>query len=77
MVRLQRRYFVPVRVLSAVWYHVPLGDSVYGDDRALRLWLEECKQAYVLAVSGKESVWPNHQQQLRCVLRPGNGSALA
>lgn len=39
------------------------GDSVYGDDRALRLWLEERKQAYVLAVSGKESVWLNHQQR--------------
>jgi SRSO17 transposase len=39
------------------------GDSVYGDDRALRGWLEERKQAYVLAVSGKESVWLNHQQQ--------------
>ena len=29
------------------------GDSVYGDDRRLRVWLEERKQAYVLAVSGK------------------------
>jgi SRSO17 transposase len=39
------------------------GDSVYGDDRALRGWLEERKQAYVLAVSGKESVWRSEQQQ--------------
>jgi hypothetical protein len=39
------------------------GDSIYGDDRALRGWLEERKQAYVLAVSGKESVWLHHQQQ--------------
>src|SRR6266542_667160 len=39
------------------------GDSVYGDDRALRGWLEERRQAYVLAVSGKESVWLNHQQR--------------
>ncbi len=30
------------------------GDSVYGDDRRLRMWLESCPQAYVLAVSGKE-----------------------
>ena len=37
------------------------GDSVYGDDRALRGWLEERKQAYVLAVSGKETVWLNHR----------------
>jgi SRSO17 transposase len=33
------------------------GDSIYGDDRALRQWLEEHRQAYVLAVSGKASVW--------------------
>lgn len=38
-------------------------DSVYGDDRVLRLWLEERAQAYVLAVSGKESVWINHAQR--------------
>jgi SRSO17 transposase len=38
------------------------GDSVYGDDRRLRLWLEEREQAYVLAVSGKEYVWLGFQQ---------------
>jgi SRSO17 transposase len=31
-------------------------DSVYGDDRRLRMWLETQEQPYVLAVSGKESV---------------------
>ena len=31
-------------------------DSVYGDDRRLRMWLEAHEQAYVLAVSGKEYV---------------------
>jgi SRSO17 transposase len=31
-------------------------DSVYGDDRRLRVWLEAQEQPYVLAVSGKESV---------------------
>src|SRR5258707_13416320 len=31
-------------------------DSVYGDDRSLRVWLESQEQPYVLAVSGKESV---------------------
>jgi len=30
------------------------GDSVYGHDRRLRLWLEAQPQAYVLAVSGQE-----------------------
>src|SRR5262249_15205892 len=38
------------------------GDSVYGDDRRLRVWLEEREQAYVLAVSGKEYVWRGWQQ---------------
>jgi hypothetical protein len=32
------------------------GDSVYGDDRRLREWLEKRAQAYGLAVSGKEYV---------------------
>jgi SRSO17 transposase len=31
-------------------------DSLYGDDRPLRRWLEAHAQAYVLAVSGKEDV---------------------
>jgi SRSO17 transposase len=39
------------------------GDSVYGDDRALRDWLEARCQAYVLAISGKETVWSDHVQQ--------------
>jgi SRSO17 transposase len=38
------------------------GDSVYGDDRRLRMWLESRPQAYVLAVSGKEYVWLDGQQ---------------
>ncbi len=33
-------------------------DSIYGDDRRLRMWLEANEQAYVLAVSGKEYVNP-------------------
>lgn len=40
------------------------GDSVYGDDRGLREWLETRCQAYVLAVSGKESVWLAGRQQV-------------
>jgi SRSO17 transposase len=38
------------------------GDSIYGDDRRLRIWLEEQDQAYVLAVSGKDYVWIGWQQ---------------
>jgi SRSO17 transposase len=39
------------------------GDSVYGDNRPLRQWLEAQPQAYVLAVSGKEYVWLGAQQR--------------
>jgi SRSO17 transposase len=39
------------------------GDSVYGDDRSLRGWLETHKQAYVLALSSDETVWVEQQQQ--------------
>jgi SRSO17 transposase len=39
------------------------GDSVYGDDRRLRMWLEGEPQAYVLAVSGKEYVWLGWRQR--------------
>jgi SRSO17 transposase len=47
------------------------GDSVYGDDRRLRLWLEAQRQAYVLAVSGKEYVWLGSQQrQVKTSLAP-------
>lgn len=45
------------------------GDSVYGDDRALRGWLEQREQAYVLALSGKEWVWMDYkQQQIKTIL---------
>jgi SRSO17 transposase len=45
------------------------GDSVYGDNRRLRMWLEAQDQAYVLAVSGKEYVWVGGQQrQVKAVL---------
>lgn len=33
------------------------GDTVYGNDRCLREWLEEHFQAYVLAVACSERVW--------------------
>jgi SRSO17 transposase len=45
------------------------GDSVYGDDRRLRMWLEAQPHAYVLAVSGKEYVWLDwHQRQVKTIL---------
>ena len=62
------------------------GESVYGDNRSLRLWLEEHGHAYVLAVSGKEYVWrADRQHQVKSVLatlgtegwsrlRAGNGA---
>jgi SRSO17 transposase len=39
------------------------GDSVYGHDRRLRMWLEAQPHAYVLAVSGQEYVWLHGQQR--------------
>ena len=39
------------------------GAAIYGDARALRQWLEAHRQAYVLAVSGKEAVWLQHHQR--------------
>jgi SRSO17 transposase len=51
---------------AAAWV---TGESVYGDDRRLRVWLESQAQAYVLAVSGKEYVWLGWQQrQVQTVL---------
>jgi SRSO17 transposase len=46
---------VPARWITA--------DSVYGNDRRLRMWLEAQPQAYVLAVSGQEYVWLGWQQR--------------
>ncbi len=40
------------------------GDALYGNDRSLQLWLQERKQAHVLAVSGQEMVtigWKQHR----------------
>jgi SRSO17 transposase len=62
------------------------GDSVYGDHRPLRDWLEARAHAYVLAVSGKEYVWrAGRQWQVKtllamleeedwCRLRAGDGT---
>src|SRR5687767_9574336 len=45
------------------------GDSVYGDDRRLRLWLEACPYAYGLAVSGKDYVWlGGRPQQVKTIM---------
>ena len=45
------------------------GDSIYGDDRSLRQWLESHHQPFVLAVSGKETVWlDTHQRQIKLIL---------
>jgi SRSO17 transposase len=45
------------------------GDSVYGHDRRLRMWLEAQPHAYVLAVSGQEYVWlQGRQRQVKTLL---------
>lgn len=50
----------------AVASDVPFGwvtaDSIYGDYRRIRLWLESLPKPYVLAVTAKESVWIGWQQ---------------
>ena len=48
-----------------------VGDSVYGDARRLRRWLEGEQKAYVLAVSGKEYVWlpGGRQRSVKSVLQ--------
>jgi len=47
--------------ITAAWV---TGESVYGDNRSLRLWLEEKHRAHVMAVLGKEYVWRAGQQHL-------------
>jgi SRSO17 transposase len=45
------------------------GDSVYGNDRRLRLWLEAQPRAYGLAASGQEYVWlGGRQRQVKTLL---------
>jgi SRSO17 transposase len=49
--------------------HWVTGDSVYGNDRRLRMWLEAQPHAYVLAVSGQEYVWwHGRQRQVKTLL---------
>jgi SRSO17 transposase len=40
-----------------------VGDSVYGSDRQLRLWLEEQKHWFVLGIRKDEPLWSNFDQQ--------------
>src|SRR5215210_4815923 len=45
--------------VKAAWV---VADSVYGDSRRLGIFLEESKQPYVLALSGKAHVWSGFYQ---------------
>ncbi len=52
------------------------GDSVYGDDRRLRVWLEARQQAYVLGVSGKTWLgigWRHVRVKTLLAQLPGEG----
>jgi len=57
----------PQRLQRAFDHGVPAagvtGESVYGDNRSLRLWLAEHRHAHVLAVSGQAYVWRAGRQQ--------------
>jgi SRSO17 transposase len=44
------------------------GDSIYGSDLRLRLWLEEQPQPFVLAINCNEALWCGIQQQRADVL---------
>jgi SRSO17 transposase len=39
------------------------GDAVYGNDRRLRVWLEQQELHFVLAVASNQHVWPNFSGQ--------------
>jgi SRSO17 transposase len=39
------------------------GDAVYGNDRRLRVWLEQQDLHFVLAVASNQHVWPNFSGQ--------------
>jgi len=46
------------------------GDSVYGDYRDIRIWLEAQNKGYVLSVSGKEHVWIGfYQHRISALLK--------
>lgn len=47
------------------------GDSIYGSDRRLRLWLEAQGQPFVLAVNSNEALWCGLQQQRAEALTQG------
>jgi len=51
-------------IARAVSARIPMrwvvADSVYGGDSGIRLWLQEHKIGYVLAVTGQQSVWSEH-----------------
>lgn len=56
-------------ISSGLAFKWAAGDSVYGDDRGLRMWLEEKGKAYVFAVSGKEYIDAGfHQYRVSDVL---------
>jgi SRSO17 transposase len=39
------------------------GDSIYGGDRRLRLWLEQDKHWFVLGIAKNEALWCEHEQK--------------
>jgi SRSO17 transposase len=38
------------------------GDEVYGDNRSLRVWLEQQDLHFVLAVRSNQHVWPDYDE---------------
>jgi SRSO17 transposase len=56
------RMMIERSMSSGVPFTWVAGDSVYGDNRHLRMWLEDKEKAYVFAVSGKEYVPVGYNQ---------------
>ncbi len=56
-----------VMIERAIAHRVPFGwvtgDTIYGGDRNLRLWLEEHHVPFVVAVAKDESLWCAHRQR--------------
>jgi hypothetical protein len=53
------------------------GDSVYGNDWRMRSWLEERKQAYVLAVTSQYRIFTGERECRRVVTADSARSAAA
>lgn len=57
------RRMIERAVIAKVPFAWITGDAIYGDDRRLRVWLEQEERHFVLAVARNQSVWTNAVRQ--------------